>query len=316
MGFPVIAICEICLCSPTIIFAILPIITCHRRVPITSTICNLLSNGCWAAFIYGLYSMSKEESFDYDKSEVIWTASLVAAVVIFLLFRFRVLTFSCCSEADSIQYVPSMAKNSFYDLYTLLEAITKLRANPPIILIEGEAAHLIQIDKNRGNNESITWNGETIVPFGSWIDTTENPIYLKKAYILDIHCSIEYRLTPELESAIQEEKRKFDIENRGRDSILHSKIEIASPGFAPHFYASTRGSVPGYVKFLQSKAGETIRDVLMFFGYHSLLECIWMMMMKKQDLILRKDLSHENIETWTPIWNKCTLDYHNIPIVV
>ncbi|KAK8889012.1 hypothetical protein M9Y10_033754 [Tritrichomonas musculus] len=316
MGFPVLAICEICLCLPTIIFALLPIISCHKRVPVTSTICNLLSNALWAAFIYGLYSMSKEDSFDYDKSELIWTLSIIGIVVVFLLFRFRFLTFSFLSETDSIQYVPSMVKNSFYDLYTLLEAITNLRANPPIIIIEGEAAHLVQVDSNRGNNESTSWTGETVVPYGSWIDVTEMPITLKKAYILDVYCSIEYKLTNELETTIQQERQKFENENRVRDSIFHSKVEVASPGFAPHFYASTRGSIPGYVKFLKSKGGETFREFLMFIGYHSLLECIWMMMLKKQNLVLKKNLSHENIEEWTPMWNKCPLDYHNIPTVI
>ncbi|OHT07065.1 hypothetical protein TRFO_05259 [Tritrichomonas foetus] len=313
MGFPVIAICEICFCAPTIICALIPLVSCHQRVPFTSTFCNLLSNACWAACVYGLFEMSKEEQFDFDRYELISIVTFVAAIVVFLLFRFKLLNLACFSERDSIEYVPSMVKNSYYDMYTLLESITRLRSYPPLIFINAEASHLVKVDNSHGNTEDVTWNNETLIPFGSWRDTTEMPIFLTKSFLLDVHCSIEYKLSRELEDMINDEKHKFEEENRNRDSIIHTKVELDTPGYSPHFYASTRGAIPGYLKFLKSKGGLSFREFLMFLGYHSILECIWMMMMKHHDLVLRKELSHENVESWTPMGETCRLDYHNVP---
>ena len=116
MAFPVIAICEICFCAPTIIFALIPLLSCHQRVPLTSSLMNLLSNGCWAACVYGLYEMTHEDQFDFDKAEIISICTFVAAILVYLLFKFRLLTISFCSEHDSIGYVQSMVKNSFFDI--------------------------------------------------------------------------------------------------------------------------------------------------------------------------------------------------------
>lgn len=314
MGFPVLAICEICFCGPTIIFAIIPIISCHQRVPITSTVCNLLSNGCWGACVYGLYAMSTETEFNYNQPEFISTITFIAAIVIFILFRFRFLNLSFCSDLDSIQYIPSMAANSFFDLYTLIDSITNLRANPPLLIIEGETFSSESYEKNQ--IQSPSWKGETVVPYGSWRDSSDTPLYLKKAYILNIHCFIEYQISQELHDLISNEKSRFDEENSDRDRVYHSRVVYASPGYAPHFYATTRGSVPGYVKFIKSPGGQTFREFMMFIGYHSLLECIWVMMLKEQSIILTKELSVENKQTWTPMGKRCVLDYHNIPTVV
>ena len=201
-------------------------------------------------------------------------------------------------------------------MYSLLEAITKLRAYPPIIIINAEASHLVSLGKDRGNNEEVSWSHEIAVPYGSWHDITEMPIILRKSFLLDVHCKIDYKLSKELEDVVEEARLKYEQENKDKDSIIHATVELSSPGFAPHYFATTRGAVPGYVKFLKSNGGLIFMEILMFFGYHSLLECIWMMMLNNQELVIKKELSHENKDDWTPMGKLCVLDYHNVPHVM
>lgn len=294
---------------------LIPLIACRQRVPLSSTLANLLTNCCFSGMTYGLYLMINETEFDFDKAEVISIGCFVGIVAVFILFYFRLLNFGWCSEKDSIAYVSAHMRNSFFDVYKLLEMLMKLRARPPMIFVRGIASHRADEDSD-SHGLVVTWSADKPVPYGSWRDITDS-IRITKAWMLDITCEIEYEATPELKEAIARERSVMIESNSTRDDRVVADVEFVTPGYARHYFATTRGTTPGFVKFMRSTGGRAVKALLMFLGYHSLLECIWMMMLQRQTIVLRKELSHKEVdsEEWAREGELQWLDYHNVPYV-
>ena len=313
MAFPVLAIMFICYCAPTIILMLIPLIACRQRIPLTSTIANLLTNCCFSGLTYGIYMMIHEKEFDFDQAEIISIGCFVGIIAVFLVFFFRLFNFAWCSEKDSIAYVPAHARNSFFDVYTLLEMLMKLRARPPMIFVRGVASHR---DEEDSDDEVVTWSSETPVPYGSWRDITDS-IRITKAWMLDITCEIEYEATAQVRAEIAQKRSEVIDQNVSRDDRVVADVEFVTPGYSRHYLATTRGTTPGFVKFMRSSGGKAFRVFLLLIGYHSLLECIWMMMLQRQTIVFRKEISHEEAadDDWVGEGEVHWLDYHNVPYV-
>lgn len=316
---PVYAIGLCCLCGPTVLAFLIPIIMCKQRVPLTSIVMNLITNVCFTFFIYGLYLSSGEETWDFDSPETISIVMAVLIVLSFLLFRFRVLALTCCNEIDSIAYIPSMTKFSIIDFYELMDYLLKLRSRPPMIKLVGHGSNVIpDEDEDPANNAKIyeagNLVGEKWVNYGSWKDETD-PIILKKAYILNIKISIKYSVENTLRLAIEREKASYEEEIKRIDPFSHVDIVYTNPGYTHQLMATTRGAIPSFVDWMHTVGGRRMRDFLMFFGYHSILEAIWVCMIKNQTIKIKKHLNDLIPPDHTPMGLSEYIDYHNIPIV-
>lgn len=264
--------------------------------------------------------MTNEKEWDFDDAETITIVCAVLIVVVFLIFRFRIINFACFSENDSIAYVPSMAAFSICDTYDLQDIILRLRSTPPIISLVAKGSHISEFDdpedpeRGKFTQEVTSFVEERDVQYENWRDATE-PIVFPKAYLLDLIVNIQYDLSPEVEDLITAERIQYIEDTNNRDKNVDITMSITSPGYNQHFITTTRGSLPGFVSWMGSMGGARLRDILMFFGYHSVLEAIWMCMIRKHEILIRKQISMEKNEDWTPLGMSEFFDYHNIPFI-
>jgi hypothetical protein len=239
--------------------------------------------------------MSSETQQDFDEPESLALFSFIGAIAVFLVFSSRLVNFSCCSDRDSIAYVPSLVHRTFFDEYNLLEFIMKLRSRPPIVFLRG------------GPPDDF----ETTVEYGSWRDTSDVPLTLKKRFLVDLSCEVHYDVADDLRVVIEQEKADARNENR----TVSVAVQIDTPGYGPRIFATTRGAVPGYLSFMGSPPGVSLRILLMLVGYHSIMECVLMLMMSKQTIVLKKELSMAT-DQWTAMGMDELLDYHSIPTIL
>lgn len=285
----------------------------------TSVIANLLTNCCFAGFSYGIYIMANEESYDFDKPEVLTLCAFIGIVLIFVIFHFRFLHFAWWSEKDSIAYIPSLAANTYVDQYTLLEMLMKLRSRPPMIFLRSQGIENICSERGEDDRTNVVWEREWEMDYGSWRDCSDT-IFIDRAGLLDITCEIDYVGSLELENSFEQERIEILRNNTataGNECEVRTEIEYTTPGYAKHYFATTHGDFPRFIKFMRSAGGHRFRLFMMFIGYHSILEAVWMMMFSRQTIVLRKQISHNPPATgWTGRGETELLDYHNAPSVI
>jgi hypothetical protein len=291
-----IALCLIICIAPTTVFAIIPIIICRGHVPNSSLLANLLTNICMSFLFYALYSVSREDPSSFQSGEWLAIGMLVAIVVIFAVFEFRIV--NCTTlESDSIGYVSEQIDHHIFDLYSLSEMLVGFQSHPPLIVLRksepGSADPPIQEE----------------LPYGSWRDTSAVPIRLPKRWLVDITCGLDY-VVPE---ALIAQMRQAEAEARAASPGLDVTVEIVTPGFGGRFFATTRGALPGFVSFMMSDVGHNWRRFLMFIGYHSLLDMIWLIMRSEAHITFSKELSLAT--DWQPPGQTALLDYHAWPVV-
>jgi hypothetical protein len=291
-----LTLCLIICLVPTGVFALIPIVICRGHVPNSSLTANLLTNTCMAFLFYGLYSVSREDRSDFQSGEWLAVGMLLAMVAIFLVFEFRVLNVTLF-ENDSIAYVPEQMDRHIFDLYTLSEMLIQFQSHPPLIILR------------RSTPGSAEPPVEEELPYGSWRDVSAVPIRLPKRWLVDITCTLDYVVPGDLGATIT----RAEADARAASPELEVSTEIVTPGFAGRLFATTRGALPGFVSFMMSDVGHNWRRVLMFIGYHSLLEMIWLIMRSEAEITFGKELSLAT--EWEPAGQTALVDYHAWPIV-
>jgi hypothetical protein len=155
---------------------------------------------------------------------------------------------------------------------------------------------------------------ETEFEYTTWRDITDLPVQLPQHYLVEFNCEMEYSISAPLDNQIQTAVNEAEQRARAANPSARVKYEVVTPGFAPRIFATTRGALPFFISFMTSDVGEQWHKFLLFIGYHSALEAVWLLLFRHEELTFRKQLC-ENAE-WTPYGEVALLDYQTWPVVV
>jgi hypothetical protein len=294
---------------PTVVILAIPLLFSRTAIPLTSLIANLLSNTVMGVLIFGIYSVTQESRSPFQDGSWLALGMFVTLIVIYVVFHYRIVDLPLRSEKDSIAYVPSLTRHEFFDVYNLSELVMKFLCNPPMIIVKSESFH---IDPRTGER-IVTFLAEKEIEYGSWRDLSVLPVQFPRRYLVEFKLSMEYlALPPELEQRIAGEEAAAAAQPH--DAQVQVTREIMTPGFASRVFATTRGEIPGFIAFMTSNVGEKWRKFLLFIGYHSILEALWLLLFSTEELTFRKELSAT--EDWTPAGEVALMDYHCWPEVL
>jgi hypothetical protein len=261
-------------------------------------------------FLYGLHSVTQESKSSFQNGEWLAIGMFGAMIVLYWVFANRYLDLPCSGEIDSIGYVSSLVHHQFYDLYNLSELLMEFRCNPPMVLIKVEIPRM-EAETGEEVSEVIE---ETEFEYEGWRDITDVPVQLPRHFLVEFKCFMEYRISATLENRIRNAVNEAEERVRATTPSARARSEVVTPGFAERIFATTRGALPFFISFMTSDIGEQWRKFMLFIGYHSLLEAIWLILFRHEELTFRKELT-EGTEC-TPYGEVALLDYQTWPIVV
>jgi hypothetical protein len=305
------ATCLLITILPTVVIFLVPLLSTRAVIPFTSLLANLLTNVCMGFLLFGVHSVAQEGRSAFQSGAWLAVGMLAAVILLYLVFAHRVVDLPLRAERDSIAYVPSLVRHTFFDVYGLSELVIRFVCNPPMVVVRAEAFHA----DGASGEPAVTFVHEREVEYGSWRDVTALPIQFPLRALAEFRCRMDYAaLPPELERRSAGEEAAAAAVARAHDAQVRVGHEIATPGFAPRVFATTRGEVPAFVAFMTSDVGARWQRFLLFLGYHSALEAAWLMLFSTEELVFSKELSLA--EEWTPAGEVALVDYQTWPRVV